>query len=79
MDRDIDLDVYRCKYADCLPPLDPNAQPPPENRPQDAMYWSQSSAWQGTEAGWGGNNGDGTFGPPVDNTDVKIKSGKILL
>ncbi|KAF6037342.1 PKHD1L1 [Bugula neritina] len=24
------------------------------------------------EVGWGGNNGDGTFGLPVDGTDVKI-------
>ena len=76
IDRDVELNVYQCFYENCGTPIDENTIPPPENRPDDAVYWSDPTAWDGTEAGWGGNNGDGTFGPPADNTDVKIPTGR---
>ena len=75
LDRSIDLYVYRCYYADCIEPLDPGSLPPPANRPDDAVYWSDPDAWSFAEEGYGGNNGDGTYGLPADDTIIKIPEG----
>ncbi|XP_067947416.1 fibrocystin-L-like [Watersipora subatra] len=86
-DKSINFRVFTCFFNDCVPPPDPNQVPPPTTRPDDAIFWSQvtnnkfllhsvsltqDSAWEKAEDGWGGNNGDGTFSPPVDDKDVKI-------
>lgn len=43
----------------------------------DNVLLIQDSAWEKAEEGWGGNNGDGTFSPPKDFTDVKILNGNL--
>ena len=57
-------------------PVNPDTLPPPENRPAHAVMWSNVSAWNGTEAGYGGNYGNGSFGLPLDGDNVMIKSGE---
>ena len=61
----------------CLAPMDASSIPPSNKRPADFVYWSNISAWKDTEAGFGGNYGDGTYGPPRDGDDVKIPTGTI--
>ena len=73
---DIDLDVYQCFYEACIPPPDVEEVPPPVGRPADAVFWSQKEAWSWSEEGYGSYYGPGEYGPPPNDTDVKIKSGR---
>ena len=77
VDRSLELDVYQCYYDDCLPPIDPSTQPPPDSRPEDVIFWSDVSSWlDGDELGWieTTSEGDG-YRDPVDGLSVIIKSG----
>ena len=75
----MDLDVFQCYYANCVPPPDIEEVPPPDTRPDDAVFWSQAEAWSFSEEGYGSYYGPGEYGPPPDDTDVKIMSGKFFL
>lgn len=66
----VDLDVYRCYFDDCIPPV-PEA--PPTGRPEDVLYWSNPEAWANVTEGWGGHGG----GVPQDGDDVQILPGRI--
>ncbi|XP_070541075.1 fibrocystin-L-like [Ptychodera flava] len=68
-DRGVHLEVFRCYYKDCIKPVPP---PPPAGRPDDAVKWSDDASWAGVESGWGGNYGNGVYGPPRDGDDVQI-------
>ena len=70
----IDLDIYRCYYEDCLPPV---PEPPPNGRPENVSMWSDIESWKYTEPGWGGDKGNGTYGLPVDGDDVMILPGEL--
>ncbi|XP_033119895.1 fibrocystin-L-like [Anneissia japonica] len=70
----IKLQVYRCYYLNCTPPVpDVTDVPPPEN--VTVFLWSSTEAWEGVEEGWGGNLGNGSFAPPKDGDDVVILPG----
>ncbi|KAI8520672.1 Fibrocystin-L [Branchiostoma belcheri] len=77
--RPVQLRVYRCYYAQCIPPPDPNTLPPARERPEEFDLWSDPESWQGTEEGWGGNYGNGAYGLPQDGDDVKIPGGKWMV
>ncbi|XP_077992871.1 fibrocystin-L-like [Glandiceps talaboti] len=67
--RNVHLEVYRCYYNNCIKPVPP---PPPSGRPDDAVMWSEAASWEGVESGWGGNYGNGVYGPPLDGDNVQI-------
>ena len=77
VDRSIHLQIIKCYYVDCVVPdaEDVVQEEASSMRPDTAVFWSDTATWDGTEAGFGGNNGDGTYGPPADNTNVKILEG----
>ncbi|XP_078617867.1 fibrocystin-L-like isoform X2 [Branchiostoma floridae x Branchiostoma japonicum] len=77
--RPVQLRVFRCYYAQCIPPPDPNTLPPARERPEDFDLWSNPESWQGTEEGWGGNYGNGAYGLPQDGDDVKIPGGQWMV
>ena len=52
-DLGINFNVYQCFYNNCIVPRDPNSLPPPNNRPDDALFWSERSTWiDGDDIGW---------------------------
>ncbi|XP_071946022.1 fibrocystin-L-like [Antedon mediterranea] len=71
----INLQVYRCYYLDCIPPVpEPVLEPvPAEGSPDNVsvLLWSTAEAWEGVEDGWGGND-NGSFVLPIDGDDVMI-------
>ena len=76
--RSFNLNVRRCYFRNCITPPDADVEPPPEDQPEDRVYWSDPASWEGTEEGWGGNYGVGVYGLPREGDDVKIKSGSLL-
>lgn len=36
---------YKCFYENCVVPPDPSTLPPPNTRPADAIFWSNTSTW----------------------------------
>ena len=72
-DRSIDLDVYRCYFKDCIPPV-PEA--PPNGRPDDVLYWGEAEAWADVSDGWGGNTGSGSL-VPENGDNVMIMPGEL--
>ncbi|CAH1226877.1 PKHD1L1 [Branchiostoma lanceolatum] len=77
--RTVQLKVFRCYYAQCIPPPDPNTLPPARERPEDFDVWSNPESWKDTEEGWGGNYGNGAYGLPQDGDDVKIPGGQWMV
>ena len=73
--RSVSLDVYQCYYADCWVPLPPDLDPDSEMSPEDKTLWSDRRSWEVMEEGWGGNYGNGSFGPPGDYVDIMIPAG----
>ena len=72
----VSMKVYRCFYDDCITPVDSGKQFPTGDRPADAHYWSDKETWKTAQAGWGGNYGNGNFGPPkTPGVNVKIQKG----
>ncbi|XP_072177767.1 fibrocystin-L-like [Diadema setosum] len=67
-----DLDVYRCYFKDCIPPV---PEPPPEGRPAEVFYWSNPATWENVTEGWGGHGG----GVPEDGDDVQILPGLYVI
>ncbi|XP_066271366.1 fibrocystin-L-like [Branchiostoma lanceolatum] len=92
VNRPMHLKVYRCYFKDCIPPV-PNITQPAEavdfhlatERPESFERWSDPATWEGTEAGWGGNYGEGrkkrqaVYGPPRDGDNVRILGGKWIV
>ncbi|XP_071488092.1 fibrocystin-L-like [Diadema antillarum] len=70
VDRSVDLDVYRCYYKDCIPPV-PEA--PPAGRPSDVLYWGSTAAWADVPEGWGGHPDTSVL--PQNGDDVMIMPG----
>ncbi len=83
VDLSIDLDVHRCFYKDCIPPV---PSPPPEvpdvsnitGRPDNVLLWSEVETWESLPEGWGSNTGDGSYSGalPQDGEDVMILPGE---
>ncbi|XP_021347967.1 fibrocystin-L-like [Mizuhopecten yessoensis] len=40
-----DFQAFKCFYANCTPPPDPNTVPPVTQRPSEFVYWSESNSW----------------------------------
>lgn len=74
-ERHIYLRAQNCLYKDCKSPDDTNSKPSATERPANAIFWSDLKSWQNIPSGYGGNNGDGTFGLPKENTKVLIPEG----
>ncbi|XP_069115226.1 fibrocystin-L-like [Argopecten irradians] len=53
--------AFKCFYANCTPPPDPNTVPPVNERPSDFVYWSNPTSWT-----WLNNT------LPVTDTDLTI-------
>lgn len=70
-DYTISFDAYKCRYAGCLPPIQPGYKLPVTSRPLDALYWSNISTWSFTESR--------AFRLPVDFESVKIPDGKYIV
>ncbi|XP_054766411.2 fibrocystin-L-like [Lytechinus pictus] len=76
--RSVNLDVYRCYYKDCIPPV-PEAPPaPPDGRPNSTLYWSDAAAWEDVTEGWGGNTGSGSS-VPENGDNVMIYPGRWIV
>lgn len=60
--------VYQCYYPDCIPPFNPNTQPPLIERPANAKKWCDENTW---------NRTDGKL--PQDDEDVYIPEGKLQI
>lgn len=71
------FEVFKCFFEDCTPPPDPNTVPPEEERPSDAVLWSDKETWSDAEEGWGGYQGEGLYDLPVDGDSVKIPKGRL--
>ena len=53
----IQYNVYRCFFLRCsipVPPKIPDGRPSPDQ----LLYWSKKDDWKGTEAGYGGSDGN---------------------
>ncbi|XP_064635838.1 fibrocystin-L-like [Lineus longissimus] len=70
--RQVDLQVYRCWYKDCIPPPDPNTVPPPDTRPDNFTMWTDLATWEGAEEGYGGNCANVTC-LPQEGDNIKIR------
>lgn len=57
---------YKCFYEDCVVPPDPSTLPPPNTRPADAIFWSNTSTWPNDTL-------------PVNGDSVTIEEGKLTL
>lgn len=74
----MNLDVYRCYYKDCIPPVPSVPPPPPAGRPEGVLYWGEAAAWEDVTDGWGGNTGSGS-NVPQNGDDVMIFPGECLI
>ena len=59
------FNLYKCLYPDCEPPADPNTLPPEDVRPNNAVYWNETSSWP-----------NGTL--PVDGDCLAIPEGTYI-
>jgi hypothetical protein len=41
----IKLNVIKCRYPNCQPPIQPALELPATARPANALYWSNDSDW----------------------------------
>lgn len=70
------INVYKCRYYGCTPPIDPAYKLPVKSRPKDALFWSDLSTWSTIgRPGWGGNQ----YGFPKENDNVIIPDGKYVV
>ncbi|CAH1789358.1 unnamed protein product [Owenia fusiformis] len=60
--------VYRCYFADCIEPIEPDLLPPSNERPAEFDVWSDGAYWAG-----GGRRKKRSL--PVDGDDVEIRGG----
>ncbi|CAF3091006.1 unnamed protein product [Rotaria socialis] len=65
------LNVIKCQYPNCQPPIQPGLQLPATARPANALYWSNDSDWHFATQGYGG------YGSvkPGNNTNIYIPFG----
>ncbi|CAF2873113.1 unnamed protein product [Rotaria sp. Silwood2] len=70
MDVSANLNVIKCRYPNCQPPIQPGLALPVTARPANALYWSNDSHWSFASAG-------GV--KPGDNTDIYIPYGVWLV
>ncbi|CAF4749992.1 unnamed protein product [Rotaria sp. Silwood2] len=54
MDVSANLNVIKCRYPNCQPPIQPGLALPVTARPANALYWSNDSHWSFASAGYGG-------------------------
>lgn len=71
----VDLDVYRCFYKDCVPPVPEPLSETSARRPTEFRNWSDVESWVDAPDGWGGNKGGGNYGLPEDGDNVQIIAG----
>jgi hypothetical protein len=48
------LNVIKCQYPNCQPPVQPGLTLPATARPANALYWSNDSDWYFATQGYGG-------------------------
>ncbi|KAJ8026136.1 Fibrocystin-L [Holothuria leucospilota] len=73
--KDVDLDVYRCFYKNCVPPVPEPLSETSRRRPKEFRNWSDVESWADAPDGWGGNKGGGKYGLPEDGDNVQIIAG----
>jgi hypothetical protein len=54
IDVSVTLNVIKCRYPNCQPPIEPALEPPATARPANALYWSNDSDWYFATEGYGG-------------------------
>jgi hypothetical protein len=54
IDVPVTLNVIKCRYPNCQPPIEPALELPATARPADALYWSNDSDWYFATEGYGG-------------------------
>ncbi len=54
IDVPVTLNVIKCRYPNCQPPIDPALELPATARPANALYWSNDSDWYFATQGYGG-------------------------
>lgn len=77
IDYDIEFAAYKCRFANCEPPVSPALLPPVTARRPDYLNWSDPVTWRRiAEPGWGGYsvNASNNNTLPVDGDSVKIPS-----
>ncbi|CAF0710276.1 unnamed protein product [Brachionus calyciflorus] len=79
LDVAVRFEAYKCRYANCEPPISPALKLPVTKRPDDALFWSNVSTWSFSEPGWGGYGANGNFRLPQNYESVKIPSGKYIV
>ncbi|XP_052286416.1 fibrocystin-L-like [Dreissena polymorpha] len=70
-ERSVSFTAFKCYYANCIPPPDPNTVPPATVRPAEFDYWDDTTIWNTTDDGYLVNIG-GNAGIPQDFDNVKI-------
>ena len=75
-DRPIDLDVHTCFYANCVVPSGATSAVETGPRPADFIRWGDAESWKEAEEGFGGNYGNGEYGVPREDDDVRIRAGE---
>lgn len=75
VDRVLNFKSYKCYYADCIPPPDPDTIPPASSRPLDFEYWDDTSLWNISSNDSFVSNVGGSYGIPVDYDNVRIEFG----
>lgn len=73
-ERSVSFSAFKCFYANCIPPPDPNTVPPATGRPAEFDYWDDATIWNTTVDGYLVNTG-GSAGIPQDFDNVKIAFG----
>lgn len=46
IDVPIVLNVIKCRYPNCIPPVQPGLELPATARPSTALFWSNDSHWE---------------------------------
>jgi hypothetical protein len=72
IDVPVTLNVIKCRYPNCQPPIEPALELPATARPANALYWSNASDWYFATEGYGGYGKLDYFHILLCNTVLKI-------
>ncbi|XP_013405337.2 fibrocystin-L [Lingula anatina] len=88
----VNFRVYRCFFADCIPPPDPNTIPPARERPSVFQPWSEGATWGSAQEddGFGnmfwvtqlqaqGVRKKRSTAQPPDGSNIKISGGNWIV
>ncbi|XP_068250285.1 fibrocystin-L-like [Palaemon carinicauda] len=74
--RNIDFQVYRCYFENCIPPT---LAPIPTGRPDVTFRWSDTESWKEVPVGSGGHPTEDTYGLPVEGDEIIIPPGMWMI